>query len=71
MKTYKCEIGDYVANIDAGSPADAARRCALQRIKEFAWFANQSPELSTVTVDGIDYEPKATSEGPNTWDFAV
>ena len=66
---YQCSINDYSAVIEATSPSEAARKCVEKRIREFSWFANQSPELATVNVDGVEYEPASVSDSENTWDF--
>ena len=67
---YRCSIGDYEATLAASTPQEAARKCVEKRMREFDWFANQSPELASVEVDGETYEPRSMVGNVElSWDF--
>lgn len=70
MKNYTCSIGDYESTIAASTPQEAARKCVEKRMRKYAWFSNQSPELASVEVDGETYEPRSmVGNVEHSWDF--
>lgn len=58
----KCEIGEWTREIAAACPADAATKAVRAWRRERSFFANQTGSPA-VTVDGVEFEPTAYSEG--------